>query len=382
VIYLTRQDVGSAVYRSQVIGTCQYLHDDLQWPIRLVALASPRHLLTSRRWLRAEFEPSTVVPLYPKAKRWHQHLFLLAWYLRLRKASAAIARGVEATNLALALRDQGLLRKVCYDGRGAIAAEKAEYRHPSNERRIQSKMEMEREAVLRSDFRLSVSNELVGYWRDEYGYAGNRHVVVPCTLKEWEGNSAPDPDQRRMIRDSLDFGTTDVVLVYAGSLSGWQSLDGLAGTLRHWLTDRVDLKVLFLAREHPAIAGLEGDFPTRILRRFVDPEEVHPLLAAADYGLLLREPSITNAVAAPTKFAEYLAAGLGVLISPGIGDYSGFVRDNGCGEVVDTAEFDVASLHGRSDEERQECIQLARRHFLRSSFRKEYERVFASLSSA
>jgi hypothetical protein len=53
----------------------------------------------------------------------------------------------------------------------------------------------------------------------------------------------------------------------------------------------------------------------------------------ADYGILIREQSVTNQVASPVKFAEYLACGLQVLISEGIGDFTDFVKQQNCGKI-------------------------------------------------
>ncbi len=72
-----------------------------------------------------------------------------------------------------------------------------------------------------------------------------------------------------------------------------------------------------------------------------------------DYGLLLREKSITNKVASPVKFAEYLYAGLRVLISPEIGDYSEMVSYYNLGHVVNSAkELTSLELNWSSEQER------------------------------
>jgi hypothetical protein len=42
-----------------------------------------------------------------------------------------------------------------------------------------------------------------------------------------------------------------------------------------------------------------------------------------------------NNVASPTKFAEYMLAGLPTIISPGVGDYTEFVTEKKLGFVVD-----------------------------------------------
>src|SRR5690606_12687918 len=58
----------------------------------------------------------------------------------------------------------------------------------------------------------------------------------------------------------------------------------------------------------------------------VPPPDVSQYLAAGDLGLLLRDDTVVNRVASPVKFGEYLAAGLPVIISEGVGDYSDAVR--------------------------------------------------------
>ncbi len=60
-------------------------------------------------------------------------------------------------------------------------------------------------------------------------------------------------------------------------------------------------------------------------------------LAVSDLGLLLRERNSVNRVASPVKFAEYLASGLPVLVSPGVGDCPDIVRRDRVGYVLDAS---------------------------------------------
>jgi glycosyltransferase involved in cell wall biosynthesis len=50
--------------------------------------------------------------------------------------------------------------------------------------------------------------------------------------------------------------------------------------------------------------------------------EVGKTIGIADAGLLLREEHPVNLVSSPTKFGEYLASGIPVILTDGIGDYS------------------------------------------------------------
>jgi glycosyltransferase involved in cell wall biosynthesis len=97
-----------------------------------------------------------------------------------------------------------------------------------------------------------------------------------------------------------------------------------------------------MARELAAENGID---PQNIMIEFVnDPVEINAFLNAADFGIILRDDVATNRVASPTKLGEYLLAGLPVLASDHIGDYSAFIRENGLGVVVkNTVEELVAA---------------------------------------
>jgi glycosyltransferase involved in cell wall biosynthesis len=77
---------------------------------------------------------------------------------------------------------------------------------------------------------------------------------------------------------------------------------------------------------------LPGD---RFTRLSVDRNEVPGYLNAADIGFLLRARHPLNEVASPVKFGEYLASGLTVISSPGIGDVSRLIEREGLGILVD-----------------------------------------------
>ena len=77
----------------------------------------------------------------------------------------------------------GNFRKVVYDGRAAVKAEVEEYDVTGGNKLLGLDfIEAEKEAVLKSDFRIAVSNKLVEYWNAEFNYSSNNHVVIPCTL--------------------------------------------------------------------------------------------------------------------------------------------------------------------------------------------------------
>jgi hypothetical protein len=107
---------------------------------------------------------------------------------------------------------------------------------------------------------------------------------------------------------------------------------------------------------------------------------VNKYLCASDYGILLRENSITNQVASPVKFAEYLSAGLKILISENLGDYSEFVTKNKCGTIIsgkkEKYKFETVSYSDKIN-----LYKLAENNFRKSSYINQYQQVVDSLNS-
>src|SRR6185312_6147009 len=77
-----------------------------------------------------------------------------------------------------------------------------------------------------------------------------------------------------------------------------------------------------------ASAGVE---PNRVTLLSVPQRQVPAFLSAADAGILLRAPSRMNRFSQPTKFAEYLAAGLPVIVANGTGVLDTIVETSGAG---------------------------------------------------
>jgi hypothetical protein len=368
ILYLTHSDQPSGVYWSQVTDVVEHLNTLGDGPVRLVALVSLRDLRATRRKIKAHSASALVLPMAPTMRRWRWNVVMLAWIVRLLRPSGIICRGPFATWMALRMRDRGLTAKVCFDGRGAYAAEWEEYRVVDDDALIAQLRPVEGEAVLKSDFRLAVSQALVDHWRERYGYAGHDHVVVPCTL----GRAFIGPLRAQDHHDG-------VRLVYSGSAAGWQSFDVLSRLVEACM-EQPRTSVIFLSPDDPRIAALVAKYPGRVRREWAQhADEVREQLAASDLGILVREDSVTNRVASPTKFAEYLSCGLPVIISGHLGDLGEMVRSNGLGTVHAPGEawplFRAATVA-----ERERCRSFALRHFTKAAHDTAYRKVLRALS--
>ena len=280
-----------------------------------------------------------------------------------------IGRSVLATQLALKCK-KGKMR-IIYDGRGAIAAEWKEYNVVTNSRMLSEIPILEKDVVLNADYRIAVSNNLLEYWKQEYGYTSHKHVVIPCTLNKVFENIDLNSEIIASKRKSLNMHSTDIVFVYSGSIAGWQSFDLLYKFISPILKSFPNSKLLFLSDRDSNIVKLENEFPNRILQKMVSPQNVPEYLMIADYGLLIREQSVTNKVASPVKFPEYLSCGLKIIISENLGDYSDFISKNQCGYFH--KDFHKEHFSSLLAKERQINQMLALHHFVKSHFLSSYK---------
>jgi hypothetical protein len=235
MIYLTYNDQPSGVFSSQVNDVCNYLNKTFNARIKLVAFISIRGFINNRKILKAEVPFSTILPALPTAKHWKFSSFIFLLYCFCTGEKNVISRNIIATLIALNAKKAGVVKKVCLDGRGAIAAEWKEYEVISYPEMIKAISGWEKKAVCESDSRIAVSEKLVEWWKSEYGYNGTDHVVIPCTLHSSFKLEVPSPVDISATRKAEGFSDQDIILVYSGSVSGWQSFNKLEAILGKFL---------------------------------------------------------------------------------------------------------------------------------------------------
>ena len=193
--------------------------------------------------------------------------------------------------------------------------------------------------------------------------------VIPCCFdpQRWQPNGAPQED----IRDAIGArGRT--IIVYAGSL-------GVAYLTRELseffvATRAIDRTafLLILTQSPPRLITqhLEraGVSPADFHAAYVPPERLPAYLAACDVAISLVKPTYSKIASSPTKFAEYLASGLPVISTRGIGDLDEQIEGERVGVLLDgfTPEAYVKAVRAANTlrEEpgfRDRCIEVAHR---------------------
>lgn len=377
MIYLTYNDLPSGVFYSQVTDVCNYVNIQFKCNIKLVSLISIKGFIGNRKKIKNKFPKAFVLPMIPQHKNWRiNKLIVKLLFLYIGKQDVW-SRGIFATNIALDLKKRGWVKKIVFDARGAYNAEFEEYLHKIVTIKDNISI-LENNAILKSDLRLAVSNQLINYWKKTYNYSSINHVVIPCTLTD-DITTARLPTELIALRNNLGIKTTDIVFVYSGSNADWQSFEFLSNFIAPYMALNPNIKLLLLSNINIDKLKITTQFSDRIIQRWLKPDEVANYLCSCDYGMLIREKSITNEVASPTKFAEYLNAGLKIIISENIGDLSLFVKNTNCGIVISDYNK-MYSFNTLTVEERLANNKLSSSFFRKNNYTEQYKTIINTLS--
>lgn len=353
VVYLTFNDQPGGIFTSQVVGVCEFLRDELKCNVTLISFISLRNFGAVSKKIKQQWPGAVVLPMWPGIQRWRKNSFLLKRKLRKINPDVVFARGPFATVLART----STFARVCFDARGAYTAEFGEYSVGGASLSSDEVKNVEADAIRSSDCAIAVSEALTEYWRRDFNYKDKKHVVIPCTLA------------KRVAVAHRDRSGGAKKIVFSGGNGKWQSLELISEILLPYFKSDPQVELLMLVNELPEKFPIAEAFPDRVTQKWVNESDVSTLLAQCDYGWMVRADSVTNQVASPVKFAEYLAAGLSVLISPKLGDFSEFVASKKCGLIVNGV---LENLEPVDSQTKLRNADLADEFFRKQKYVNEY----------
>jgi hypothetical protein len=124
-------------------------------------------------------------------------------------------------------------------------------------------------------------------------------------------------------------------MTYLGSGAPWQNLEQLSEIWSALYQADHRLRFKIVSRD-PRAAILKSGLPAEAvhMQAAQGPEEVARHLWETELGFLIRTPDIVNEVSFPTKFGEYVAAGVSIVATDVGWDFSRIVKTTGCGLLV------------------------------------------------
>ncbi len=146
-------------------------------------------------------------------------------------------------------------------------------------------------------------------------------AVVPCCVTH-----ITNDDKRNELRKEWGIKDDEVVLVYSGTTAKYQHLDDLTiPFLKKLALQNTKVRLAFFSGEQEKIKQMlvdAGIDTSKVIIKIFAQNEVANALTACDLGILIRKPTLVNRVANPVKIAEYMAAGLPIIIEKGVGGVS------------------------------------------------------------
>lgn len=128
--------------------------------------------------------------------------------------------------------------------------------------------------------------------------------------------------ERKLIRTELNINDGDFLMVLStGGNNAWQNTEETIQSLSN-----KKYKILNLSK-----SKVEHDL---VINKFVSYNEMFKYLSAADAAIIWREQSVTNKVASPVKFSEYICCGLPVLTNESVDLITNYIETNDCGKIL------------------------------------------------
>ena len=214
--------------------------------------------------------------------------------------------------------------------------------------------------------------------------------VIPCCV-DLNRFAVLDPEARDRSRRELGLDGRRGI-VYLGALGGWYMTAEMADFFATAVRQDPTTKAIILTQSPPEMMAeplrrrgvAESDF----LIRKVVPADVPFFLAGCDVALSFITPCYSKISSSPTKMAEYLASGLPVVCTAGIGDVDQVVTDDQVGVLVhEMNEASYLEALRQVDKLQREgglaerCRATAQRRFDLESvggvrYRRLYRRIF------
>lgn len=230
-----------------------------------------------------------------------------------------------------------------------------------------------RRALSAASHVLTVSSGMVD-WLRQLGVNDDRLTYVPACVPELRFSTHVRAEMRAELGVS-----SSLVYCFLGTAESYATIgDGIVPFLRASFATFADIRLLILTDKPGVLRDQlqQGGIPLdKAFIRSVRHSEVWKYLCAADCGCIMNRPGRLNKTWQPIKFGEYLAAGLPVVVSEGIGDVDVKVTRAGAGIVVqlnrdgvDSLQCEAERVHetllAQGERMRQRALKLCEEEFL------------------
>ncbi len=281
--------------------------------------------------------------------------------------------------------------KFIFDMRGMMIDEYAEGGIFKKEGMIYKFGKIHEKILLKSADRIIVLTEKIKEVISNFDYLQDKVNVkidvIPCCVdlqKFKYDRQKSNIHQRLNLKDKFIF-------VYTGSVGTWYFLDGMLDLFM--VTKRMHPEAHFLFLNHRQ----KDVIASSILNKKLDLDDfslmdvaydnVPDYISESDVGVIFYKQTFSRLACCPIKFAEYLACGIPVILTSGIGDIEEIVASNHIGAVIKNfteenyknAINQILELKKDGLMLRKRCRTVAERLFSLEDGIKKYGNIYKNL---
>lgn len=192
-------------------------------------------------------------------------------------------------------------------------------------------------SVLYLDGYFVVTEALKDYLRQNYKINSKAEFyIAPCaTVKTDEGYFKKYEEYRRTYRAKYNIEDLTKVFIYSGGVSSWQCIEETISLYKKIKEKIIDSRLLLFSHNIDSVLKLVGDDKDIIVDMY-RPEELTKALCAGDFAFMLRTDCITNNVAFPNKFLEYVQSKMKIITTPYVYEIAKQIKENELGFLYKT----------------------------------------------
>ena len=171
--------------------------------------------------------------------------------------------------------------------------------------------------------------------------------IVPCAIKASNSLHLERDAFRKKYRKKYNIADNELVFVYSGGISPWQCVEETVSMYKE-ISKNLSMpsRMLLFSHNYEYLEKLTNGDDQFIIDSY-GPEELYKALCAADFAFLLRKDNLTNNVAFPNKFLEYVECRLVIITTPYVHEIYNQVINYKLGIVVNNLK-DYATIVEKS----------------------------------
>ncbi len=317
--------------------------------------------------------------LWPRSSWYWPNLWQMFFTLKKIKFHRGLihAQSVYATIIALIIK-KIFPAKVIFDAHGLLVPEVRQSQFFSLQKIIAAPLE--NQCLASADYIITASFSLSDYFQKNQHLPSRQITPLPCLTKASSSKPLSSSAQKNL-RRRLGLPSDQIIGVYLGGGQAWQPLAPVVSFVA-----QTKIHLLVITSEPEKISPQLHHLSSRQYTIINLPHaQVPQHLLAADLAFLFRPDSLVNHIAFPTKFAEYLMAGLPIVHNGQVSDLKKIISDHNLGWELplsfsaSQSNNIIQNFRRHRQQYQQNCRQYALSHLTWPVYRPTLQTIYRKL---